>query len=541
VLNLNAIDDLEAGRSAYRRRAWTEAHEQLARAEAAAPLAAGDLEMLATAAHMLGRDDEWAGVLERAYAAWIEAGEPGRATRCAFWLALNLMLRGEAARASGWLARGRRLEQGESAERGYLLIPAAIRHEVAGEYEAAYDLAGEAAELGRRFGDDDLFTIAVHQQGLMLTKLGAVERGLALLDEAMVGVTAGELSPMVTGIVYCSVIQGCQEVYALRRAQEWTEALTRWCAGQPDLVAFTGRCRVHRAEIMQLHGDWAAALEEAELAADRAKRSANRLAAADAFYRQGELHRLRGDSARAERAYREANAHGVEPQPGLALLRLAEGNATGAGAALRRALAETSDPLRRARLLPAYVEALLALGDSDAAMDAGVELDRIAAAYDTPTLSAMAAGARGAVALAAGRAGEALPALRRAAQAWQEHEAPYEAARMRELIARACAELGDAESAALELEATRATYAELGAATDAARLGDAPPAGAHGLTPRELEVLRLVAAGQTNRAIAEELVLSARTVDRHVSNILAKLRVPSRAAATAYAYEHELV
>jgi DNA-binding NarL/FixJ family response regulator len=541
VLNLNPIGDLETGRSSYRKRAWTEAHEQLARAEAAVPLEPDDLEMLATAAHMLGREDEWASVLERAYTAWIEAGEPERATRCTFWLALNLMLRGEPARASGWLGRGQRLQQGESAERGYLLIPVAVRHEVAGDYEAAYATAGEAAELGRRFCDDDLFTIAVHQQGLMLTKLGEVERGLALLDEAMLGVTGGELSPMVTGIVYCSVIQGCQEVYALRRAQEWTDALTRWCAGQPDLVAFTGRCLVHRAEIMQLHGDWAAALDEAELAADRAQRSANPLAAADALYRQGELHRLRGDVAKAERAYREASAHGVEPQPGLALLRLAEGNATAACAALRRALAETNDPLRRARLLPGHVEALLVAGDDEGASDACAELDRIAAAYDTPTLRAMAAGAQGAVALAAGQAGEALSALRRAAQAWQEHQAPYEAARVRELIARACAELGDDESAALELEAARATFAELGAAPDLARLGAAPPLDAHGLTPRELEVLRLVAAGATNKAIAEQLVLSARTVDRHVSNILGKLRVPSRAAATAYAYEHELV
>jgi DNA-binding NarL/FixJ family response regulator len=292
---------------------------------------------------------------------------------------------------------------------------------------------------------------------------------------------------------------------------------------------------------MQLHGDWGAALEEAGLAAERARRSTNRLAAADAFYRQGELHRLRGDAAKAERAYREANAHGLEPQPGLALLRLADGNPGPAAAALRRALAETSDPLRRARLLPGYVEALLTMGNSDDAIDACAELERIAAAYATPTLTAIAAGAEGAVALATGHPRDALVTLRRAAQVWQDHHAPYEGARVRELIARACRELGDEESAALELETAHATFAELGAALDVARLGVSLPLDAHGLSPRELEVLRLVAAGATNKAIAEELVLSARTVDRHVSNILAKLRVPSRAAATAYAYEHELV
>jgi DNA-binding CsgD family transcriptional regulator len=528
VLNLNAID-------------WTNVYEELARTDATAPLSAEDLERLAIAAHMLGRDDEFETALERAHHAYLEAGDPARAVRCAFWLVLTLMLRGEAARANGWLGRARRLQEGDTVERGYLLIPVAVRHELAGDFETARSIAAEAAELGRRFRDDDLFSIAVHEQGLMLIKLGEVERGLALLDEAMLGVTAGQLSPIVTGIVYCSVIQGCHEVYALRRAQEWTEALTRWCNQQPDMVAFTGRCLTHRAEIMQLHGEWGAALEEARLAAERARQSGNRLAVADAFYRQGELHRLRGDVAKAERAYREASAHGVEPQPGLALLRLAEGDAVAATATLGRALAETTSPLRRARLLPAQIEALLAIGEDDAANEACAELERIAAAHETPTLSAIAAAARGAVALATGHARDALVALRRAAQVWQDHQAPYEAARVRELIAKACAQLGDEESAALELDAARAMFGELGAAPDITRLGSPAPTDAHGLTPRELEVLRLVAGGATNKAIAEELVLSARTVDRHVSNILAKLRVPSRAAATAYAYEHQLV
>jgi DNA-binding NarL/FixJ family response regulator len=523
---------------------WTEAYRSLSSADRTSQLGADDLEALAISAHMLGLEDEWTAALERAHHAHVAEGDRPRAVRCAFWLGLNLMLRGELARGSGWMGRAYRLlehEQGDTVERGYLLVLQSVRCELAGDLEQAHQLYDDAAAIGQRFDDGDLFSLAVHGQGIVLIRLGQVDRGLALLDEAMLAVTAGELSPILTGLIYCSVIQGCQEVYALRRAQEWTEALTRWCDQQPDMVAFTGRCLVHRAEIMQLHGDWEAALEEARRAGEQAVQAMNRLAAADAFYRQGELHRLRGEATAAEAAYRQASAHGVEPQPGLALLRSAQGDTEAAAASLRRALAETSDPLRRARLLPAYVEALLTIGDDDDAIDACASLSEIAATYATPTLSAMAAGAEGTVALATGHTREGLVALRRAAQAWQEHDAPYEAARVRELIARACRELGDEESAALELDAASAVYTELGAAPDLARVGPPMPPDSHGLTRRELEVLRLVAAGATNKAIAAELVVSARTVDRHVSNILGKLRVPSRAAATAYAYEHDLV
>jgi DNA-binding CsgD family transcriptional regulator len=339
------------------------------------------------------------------------------------------------------------------------------------------------------------------------------------------------------------VIEGCQEVYAVRRAQEWTDALTRWCEEQPDMVAFTGRCLVHRAEIMQLHGQWCAALEEARRAGERSTQGMNLAAAAEARYREGELYRLRGEFEAAEEAYREASLHGTEPHPGLALLRLAQGKGDVAVSSLRRVIGETTDPLRRVRLLPAYVEIMLAAGELEEARGACRELEEISATYDSPMLRAMVADAQGAVALADGDARGALVLLRRAGQAWQEHRAPYEATRVRVLVARACRALGDEESAALELDAARRVFDELGAAPELARidaLGE-PSADPHGLTARELQVLRMVAAGATNKAIAADLVLSERTIDRHVSNILAKLRVPSRAAATAYAYEHQLV
>lgn len=543
---MHQIEDLERGRESYARQAWTEAYGLLSRADRAAPLGADDLDLLAVSADMLGFEDEWSRLVERTHHAYLDEGQPLRAVRCAFWLCINLAIRGEMARASGWLGRAQRLlqrEESDCVERGYLLMPIAVQHEAAGNYEAAYVAAAKAAAIAERFGDADLLTLAVHEQGAVLVKGGRVEEGLALLDEAMVAVTADELSPLVTGLVYCSVIAGCQEVYALRRAQEWTAAMTRWCEQQPDMVSFTGRCLIHRAEIMQLHGAWPDALEEAQRAGERFSVGMNLLAAAEASYRRGELLRLRGEVDLAEEAYREASQHGWEPQPGLALLRLAQGNRDAAAAAIRRVAAETTNPLKLTRVLPAYVEIMLAVGEIEEARRAGGELEQISTAYRSEMLDAMVAQARGAVELADANAQAALVLLRQAAQTWRAVQAPYESARARELVGRACAVLGDDDAALLELEAARGVFEQLGAAPDLTRM-DAlaqPPAEPHGLTPRELQVLRLVAAGTTNKAIAAELVLSERTVDRHVSNIFTKLRVPSRAAATAYAYEHQLV
>jgi DNA-binding CsgD family transcriptional regulator len=545
---VDAIDELGRGRESYARRAWMDAYRSLSRADQASPLGAEDLELLATSAFMLGRDDDCLSSLERAHHAYLDAGEAMRAVRCAFWLVINLALGGEMSRATGWLGRAQRLVErdgGDCVERGYLLVPIMLRHEAAGDWEAAYAAAADAAEIGERFGDADLLALAIHEQGCALIQQERVEEGLGLLDEAMVAVIAGELSPIVTGIVYCSVIMGCQEVYALRRAQEWTVALTRWCEEQPAMVAFSGRCLVHRAEIMELHGAWREALEEARRAHQRCVQGKNQSAAAQAFYRQAEVHRLQGRFSAAEEAYRDASRCGCEPQPGLALLRLAQGNDDAAAAAIRRAVGETTEPLKRARLLPAYVEIMLAVGDVQEAHNACRELEEISARYESGMLGAMSAHAEGAVDLAQGDTRAALLALRHAWQMWQELEVPYEAARVRVLLGLACRTLGDDDTAALELEAARDVFARLGAAPDLARADSltrrAASVDARGLTPRELQVLRLLAAGRTNKAIAAELVLSERTVDRHVSNIFTKLGVSSRTAATAYAYKQQLV
>ena len=544
---VDAVAELERGRQSYASQAWTDAFELLSAADRSDQLGAGDLELLATSAYMLGREENYLGILERAYRAHLDADEGLAALRCAFWIGVTLASGGEMGRAGGWLGRAQRLldRQGDDCvDSGYLLLPRVFEQQGSGDLEAAAATAAEAAAIGERFGDPDLFALAAHEQGHTLIRLGRLKEGLALLDESMVAVTAGELSPIASGIVYCGVILACQDAHELRRAQEWTFALTGWCERQPDLVAFTGRCLVHRAQIMQLRGAWSEAIEEARRAAERCLRAENPAAAGEACYQRGEIHRLLGDYRAAEEAYREASGHGWEPQPGLALMRLAQGKADAAEAAIRRVEAETSEPGKRAGLLPAFVEIMLAVDDLDAARAASGELEAIAQGQENGALGSMAAGARGAVELAEGDARAALVSLRSAGEIWQQLEAPYEVARARELVGLACRALGDEDTAALELEAASDAYAELGATADLARIGSLTahgPGDTHGLTERELEVLRYLAAGETNKAIAAELVLSERTVDRHVSNIFAKVGVSSRAAATAYAYEHQLI
>ena len=449
----------------------------------------------------------------------------------------------------GWFARGERLlarAEGDCVERGYLLIPVLLQHSLGGDHDAAYAVAAEATAIGERFADRDLVAMGVMEQGHALVRAGRTEEGLRLVDEAMVSVTAGELSPIVAGIVYCNTIAFCQSVFELGRAREWTDALTRWCERQPEMVAHMGLCLVHRAEIMTLGGEWAAALDEAHRVGGRfAQGMLNQRAVGHAAYRRGEVHRLRGEFRAAEAAFRDASREGREPQPGLALLRLAQGDGAAAAAAIRRALDETAGRLRRAAFLPAYVEIMLAAGDADEARSACRELEETAEHQRSEALGAMSSHARGAAALAEGDARRALIDLRDAWRRWGELGAPYEAARARVHVGLACRALGDEDAAGLELEAARATLERLGAVPDLARLDALAPSaaatGAHGLTARELEVLRLVAAGGSNREIAATLVISERTVARHLQNIFAKLGVSSRTAAGAFAFEHDLV
>ncbi|MBT2443717.1 helix-turn-helix transcriptional regulator [Streptomyces sp. ISL-36] len=548
---MDTSTDLVRGRARYAARAWHDAYVSLRAADEATPLGPDDVELLARAAYMLGLDEEYAAALERAHVRWLDSGDVPRAVRCAVWIGHSMLFRGHSTKASGWFSVGARLLKADGrdcVERGYLLIPVWLGQMAEGDWQSGHATAAVAAEIGERFGDADLMWLARDDQGRALVNLGRIHEGLRLVDEALVIVESGALSPIVTGILYCNTIVFCRELYALRHEREWTEALTRWCDRQPQMVAHNGLCLVHRAEVMQYGGAWPAALDEARQASERFTQGVlNQIARGQAFYRQGEIHRLQGRAAEAETAYRDANRCGFEPQPGFALLRLAQGNGEAAAATIRRAVSEHTRELERAALLPAYVEIMLAgpEGDVDDAATAAQQLATIAEHQDSDVLRAAAAYSVASVASAKGDAAAALTAARRAWHAWQELEAPYEAARARVLVARACRSLGDDDTAALELQAARAVFAELEAGPDLVDVDSLahgrPDMKTYGLSARELDVLRQVVSGASNRQIAAALVISEHTVARHLQNIFGKLGVSSRTAASTFALERGLV
>jgi len=542
-------DPVTQGRQAYQRRAWAEAVTHLSTADREADLAAADLARLAEAAYLTGGAEAAAEIWERAHRAYLAEGAVPDAVRYAVWLGFVLFQSGEHARAGGWIGRAQRLLDEASGldcvERGYLILPAALGALYEGEADTAYQRFAEVTEVANRFGDPDLRALGQLGQGQALAARGDVVPGLRLLDEVMVAVTAGEVSPIPAGIIYCAVITTCGKVFDLRRAQEWTAALSRWCADQPDLRPYRGECLVHRTEIMRLRGDWLDALTEVRHAcAHLAGPPADPVLGA-ALYQQAELLRLRGEFPRAEEAYRQASSWGHPVHPGLALLRLAQGRVDDAAGAIRRVVREAVGPLERARVLAAQVEIEVAAGEVAAARAAADELGRVAASFDSSYLQAMAGYADGTVRLAEGDPAAAGAALRRSWVAWQDLAAPYEAAWARLRMAQACRDLADHDTARMELDAARRVFQQLGAAPALARVrelaGEDRPPGAGALTARELEVLRLVASGASNRNVADTLVISEKTVARHVANIFTKLGVSSRSQATAYAYRHHLV
>ena len=544
---MRATGVLARARACFDQRSWLEAFTHFVTADAAVPLDLDDLERLALAAYLSGHDEASTLAWTRAHREAIGRGDPRRAARNAFLIGSDLMFRGDTAPAMGWFARGGRLLEGldECPEQAWLRTWNAFANLWGGDPEGAQSVFAESIVAGQRFSDSDLLTMSRLGQSMCLVVTGQGAAGLTLMDEVMVGVTSGDVSPMYAGIAYCTMIAGCSDVFDLRRARQWTAALTRWCDAQPDLVPYRGNCLVHRCELLRLEGAWSDAMEAARQACERLSGPVTWDTLGSAYYQLGELQRLRGEFAEAEASYRKASEAGRPPEPGLAQLRLAQGRADVAAAVLRRALSEAQDPPARARLLPAHVEILIASGDPAAARAAAEELRDIAELVGAPYLHAVAASATGAVLLAEGDAQAALPKLRAAAAAWRGLDAPYETARVRVLIGLACGALGDQEVSALETDGARRVFEQLGARPDVERLdvligrpyGKVPG----GLTARELEVLRLVASGRTNRAIAKELGLSEKTVARHVHNSLTKIGVPSRAAATAYAYENGLI
>lgn len=537
----------ELGRSAAAELRWGDAYGFFAEADQASVLRVEDVELFATAAYMVGRDPESVSLLERAHQMYLDDGRILEAVRAAFWTGINLVLRGESEAASGWIGRAHRVlgrHDGPTAEAGYLLLPTVIQAAQAGNHSRAFEAAAEAIDIGEQFNEPDLVALAVYEQGRALIRQGRMHDGLRLLDEAMVAVLADNLSPFVTGVIYCGVIEGCHSVHALRRAHRWTEALTAWCSDQAGMVAFTGQCLTHRAELLQMNGDWVAALKEAKGAGERFLDGMNQFPAAQALYRQGELHRLRGELDDAKQAYEAATRWGWPAQPGLALLRLEMGETAAAAATIASSLGQVTHPIDLARLLPAAIRIHLDNQDLPSARKAAEQLSEIASDYDTETLTALATHSIGLVLLAESNAADANAAFGLARNMWAHLDAPYETALARIGVAQACRELGDAETAEMEIRQALAVFERLGAQPDTKRarsLLDIRPPSSSGLTAREIEVLGWVAVGSTNREIAAQLVLSERTVDRHVSNILTKLGVTSRTAATTYAHEHGLL
>jgi DNA-binding CsgD family transcriptional regulator/tetratricopeptide (TPR) repeat protein len=536
---------LERARAAFGTHHWAEARAGFTAADQAAPLDAEDLERLAICAFLTGADAVSIDAWTRAHHQWLQVHHVPRAARCAFWMVLELFASAERARANGWLATARRLLNDgghDCPERGLLAVLVVRGHLAQGDDVAAHEAAVDAVARADRFDDPDLKAFGRLAGGLVHARRGEVRAAVALFDEAMVAVTTGDVSPITIGIVYCAVIEACYEVLDIGRAREWTAALARWCDAHADLVPFRGHCLVHRAETLRLCGAWSSAAGEAGHACQRESLDGPIGAA---YYELAEIHRMRGEFAEAEEAYRQANLHGRSPEPGLALLRLAEGRAEIASTAIRRALDLPQRRWARANVLAASVEVMVRTGALDIARVAARELTAMAADLPAPFLRAVAAQAEGTVRLAENQAREALDPLRRAWMEWQELEVPFEAARVRVLMGLACRQLADDEAAQMEFDAARHVFLRLGAAPEVARvdrlIASSPAPTGPRLTARELQIIKLLAAGRTNRDIARQLAISERTVDRHVSNILTKLDLPSRSAATAYAYQHDLV
>ncbi len=508
------------------------------------PMAEGlaeDLERLAVSAYLVGRnlesDEAWA-VAHRRH---LDAGDVVGAVRCAFWLGFRLVNAFERPKANAWIARIERLVAGapdDSLIRGRLDYLTGLRAAFEG------DLATSAADLERsaaiatRHGDEELAALSRLSLGRVRIFLGDITTGVRLLDDAMLVVGSEPISPIAVGDSYCTAIDACHDLVDVRRGRAWTDALARWCDEQADLVPFAGVCQVHRAEFLQLKGAWVEAMEQAGLAQVRLAQPFRQLAYGAALYQQGEMHRLLGAFAKAEACYRDASAAGRDPQPGLALLRLRQGRLDDAAQAIQRAVAEAGGSVGRSPLLTAYVEIMLAADRVADARNMASELAEMAASLGSPMLVAVARRAAGWVRLTEEDAHGSLADLRKASDGFRELEAPYEVACTALLIGTARAALGDAEGAELAFESARTTFARLGARPDLSRV---PGRVAAGLTAREVQVLRLVAEGATNRSIGTALGLSERTVDRHVSNIFAKLDVSSRAAATALAYRSDLI
>lgn len=533
---------IHSARAAYRSGKWADATLLFLEADSLSELSPGDLESLVWAAAISAHDKEMLEALERLYGHYSSLGEHEQCARTAFWSGLRNMIIGEVGLGSAWLQRaGKHVQKtaDDCVQRGYLLLPQVFVHRGKGDYEKAVEIAGQAMEFGEMRNEPDLIALAGSLKGGILFRLGRIDEGYVPIDETMLLANADRLSPVVTGVVYCEIVASCCRVLEMVRAREWTDILNDWCKRNPQARAFGGVCQVHRAEVLQLEGNWTEAFAEAESAGKGLVGTTEHTALANAAYRRGEILRCRGDYRKADAEYRRAAEIGIDPQPGLALLRLAQGKSDDAAAMISRALQTAADMPAKAALLPAAIQIAVERDDPDKAEVLCADFQEIADAYGTEVLARVADQVHGAVDLARGNYGAAVARLEQARRYWSEFGAPYIVGRLRTDIGRAYLELGDPESAELELAAAEALFDELGAKPDleltrALRLSKRPDRPGT-LTHREREVLSRMAEGETNKQMAEALGLSPKTVNRHVENVFDKLGVTSRAAAVASA------
>jgi class 3 adenylate cyclase len=468
------VDALEEARAAAARQSWRAAYGAYLDV-GDAPLAASDLESYGEAAWWSGKLDEAISLRERAYSAYTADGDGLGAARMALTLQWDSEARGSFAVANGWMANAERLLAGlpEAPEHARLLLVKALNAMFArGEYELAITLFDEVYELANRVGDRDGQMLAISAKGRANIKLGNIDEGLSLLDEATASAMCGDLRAHTSGLVYCITISSCQDLGDYRRAAEWTEAANRFC-DKLDVSGFPGACRIHRAEVLRLRGDWSAAEAQA-MAACEELHDFDRSITAFGHYEIAEIRRRRGDFAGAEEAYGISNEMGRQPQPGLSLLRLAEGKVDAAVAGISRTLQDATEPLIRFRHLPAQVEIAIAAGDVKTARSAADEAEQIVDSYKIGDKRAAAFDAtvhlaRGQISLAEKDWPSAIESLRRARDEWQGVGAPYETARVRMFLGTAYTRSGDEHAGMGELEGALATFERLGAAPEASR------------------------------------------------------------------------
>jgi DNA-binding NarL/FixJ family response regulator len=531
---------LRAAHEAYKRRDWAAAYRGYGDLYGTVSLTGEELYLFAHAAWWLGHIREMLRLCEESHATFLAEGRVERAAMVALETAFQWFLCGKPELGSGWLSRARRLLESlpQCLGHAWLVELEANERAAAGDIEGALAGARRLQDFAVQLDEPALTSFGLALEGRLMVRRGDVERGFGLLDEAMLAVLAGRIAPAEAGNLYCQMMSICHDVADFRRAQHWTEIVERWCDGLSGAPMFLGICRVHQSQLLRMRGEWTTAAELAAAAA-RDLAELNVEAAAEAQYEMAQCHRLRGSWDKARACYDAAAALGRSPHPGLALLELAQGRKEQAHEALSRCLAAEADPFRRARLLVAQVEVACRRGDDDTAAAAAAAMEDIAGTYSTDGFRAWAAQVRGMVLICSGQSREAVAPLRSALATSTALGSRFEAANLHSLLGRALATIGDESAAQAQLEAARSAYAELGVAPVVPWLADTPAESAPGgLTTREAEVLGAIADGLTNRQVAAHLVISEKTVARHLANVYTKLGVANRTAAAAWAHQH---